>query len=231
MPAPISVVIPTLNTAPTLGPTLASIFAGVEAGLVREVIFADGGSIDSLDTLADEVGAEIVTAPKGRGTQLRAGVRAAQGDWVLVVHADTILSPDWTDAAQTHMAHFPTKAGYFRLQFDKNTWPARCTAGWANLRSRLFGLPYGDQGLLIAQTVYVKAGGYPKILLMEDVALARALRGYLRPLPATATTSAQKYVAEGWLRRGWRNLTCLFLYLIGRDPADILKRYQTGPKS
>ncbi len=228
MRAPLSVIIPTLHS-PNIGPTLASIFEAVEAGLLSEVILADGGSGETIARLADEIGAELVVTKPGRGRQLRAGADLAQGSWLLFLHSDTVLSPGWPEAVRAHMA--TGKAGYFRLRFDSNSLPARIVAGWANLRARLFGLPYGDQGLLVPVALYHKCGGYPDIPLMEDVAIARALRGDLRPIGATATTSAARYQQQGWLRRGAHNLGTLMLYFMGVAPEKLARRYQNRQKT
>ena len=99
-------------------------------------------------------------------------------------------------------------------------------AGWANLRSRGLGLPYGDQGLLIHRQIYDAAGGYRDMALMEDVALARALRGQLRGLDHDAVTSASKYQKQGWLRRGARNLWTLARYGAGVSPDRLAQAYR-----
>jgi rSAM/selenodomain-associated transferase 2 len=225
----ISVVIPTLNAAPFLGPTLGALGAGITAGAIREVIFADGGSDDETAAIAEAVGADLAPAPRGRGPQLRAGAAAAKGEWLLFLHADTRLSPDWPEAMLAHAAQFPDRAGWCPLRFDDAGAAAEVTAGWANRRSALFGLPYGDQGLLIARRLYHTVGGHPPIPLMEDVALARALgRRRLRRLTCVATTSAARYRREGWLRRGARNLSCLGLYFAGVPPHRIAARYERG---
>ncbi|SET49638.1 TIGR04283 family arsenosugar biosynthesis glycosyltransferase [Oceanicella actignis] len=224
MPAPISVVIPTLNAAAGLGPTLASLTEGLREGLIAELVIADGGSEDDIAWLAEEIGARLVAAPRGRGRQLAAGAQAARGAWLLFLHADTVLDPGWSAAARRHMRAHPDAAGWFRLRFDAPGAAARWTAGWANLRARLFGLPYGDQGLLVRAQVYRAAGGHPPVALMEDVALARRLR--MRPLDAGATTSAARYLRDGWLRRGWINLSTLALYLAGADPERLARRYE-----
>ena len=101
----------------------------------------------------------------------------------------------------------------------------RRTAAWANLRSKLFQLPYGDQGLLLPTALYKSVGGFADIPVMEDVKLVRALRGKLMQLDATATTSAAKYDAEGYLRRGSKNLLTLSKYLVGVPPETLAKRY------
>jgi rSAM/selenodomain-associated transferase 2 len=226
MSAPLSVVIPTLNAADRIGPCLGALGEGLMAGLIHELIIADGGSDDAVAELADALGARLVTAPRGRGQQLAAEAQAAHGDWFLFLHADTVLPPGWAAAVRAHMDDGPQRAGYFALRFDTSAPVARLVAGWANLRSALFALPYGDQGLLISRLLYRQTGGYPAIPLMEDVALVRRIgRRRIARLGATAQTSAARYAADGWFRRGWRNLTTLGLYFLGVAPERLARRY------
>jgi len=223
MRAPLSIVIPTLNAAAELPATLASLFEGVGAGLVREVIISDGGSQDDTATIAAEVGAAVVTGPAGRGGQLRLGAATAQGEWLLFLHADTWLSEGWPETVAHHITH-SRKAGYFRLKFRAKGLAPQIVAGWANLRSRV-GLPYGDQGLLISRQLYDQTGGYPDHPLMEDVFIAKALHGHLEAIPGHALTSAAGYQRDGWMRRGLRNLSTLIRYLAGTSPDTLARRY------
>ena len=226
MPAPISVIIPTLDSASSIEATLASLVAGVHAGLVREVIFADGGSRDDIHTLAEVSGARLIeTARAGRGGQLKAGARIAKGDWYLFLHSDTELGGAWPMAVKAHL-HNPDAAGYFRLRFDQTGPFPAMVASWANLRSRFFCMPYGDQGLLIHRDLYEAVGGYPDQPLMEDVAICRRLGRRLTRLSAVAVTSADRYARDGWLRRGTRNIATLVLYLFGRDPERLSVFYR-----
>ena len=119
-----------------------------------------------------------------------------------------------------------TGPGISGLGFRAGGILPRVVAGWANIRSRVFGLPYGDQGLLLRRALLEEVGGVPEIPLMEDVALARALRGRLCALPGTALTSAERYQAEGWFRRGARNLTVLLRYLLGVPPERLVRAYR-----
>lgn len=224
MPAPLTVIIPTLNSADRLGPTLASLYEGVQAGLIAELIFADGGSTDETALVAEDVGATVVVSARGRGIQLASAADTCTTPWVMVVHGDTVLSQGWTDVVRNHL-RTSQNAAYFRLAFDTNSAAARRTAGWANLRSRLFHLPYGDQGLLLPMALYTRVGGFADVPLMEDVALVRKLRGQLCELPITATTSAAKYEAEGYLKRGSKNLLTLTKYFLGVSPETLSKRY------
>lgn len=224
MRAQISVVVPTLNAEGSLGACFGALMEGLEAGLIRELIVSDGGSTDATAAAAQAWGAEVLQGPASRGGQLRRGVAAAQGDWLLIVHADTVLAQGWTKAVGAHLAH-KDQAGWFPLAFDQRGMAAGIVAGWANLRSRA-GLPYGDQGLFIHQSLYDAVGGYRDQPLMEDVALARALRGRLCKLDGLAVTSAAKYRTQGWLRRGARNLWTLIRYAAGVSPDVLAQAYR-----
>jgi rSAM/selenodomain-associated transferase 2 len=224
MRAPVSVIIPTLNAQATLPRCLEALMEGLEAGLIRDLIVSDGGSTDGTGALAQAWGAQVLDAAPSRGGQLRRGCEAAQGDWLLVIHADTVLQAGWSDAVRTHVMT-SSEAGWFRLRFDVDTLPAKVVAGWANLRSR-FGLPYGDQGLLISRSVYDAVGGYIDQPLMEDVALVRVLRGQLVGLGCVAVTSAAKYRDKGWMRKGAGNLWTLLRYFAGYDVHQLAKSYR-----
>ena len=224
MRAPLSVIIPTLNAQDSLTPCLEALMEGLEAGLIRELIVADGGSMDGTGALAQAWGAQVLQGPPSRGGQLRRGCAVAQGDWLLVLHADTALQRGWAEAVHRHIATSP-KAGWFKLRFDVGGLAAAVVAGWANLRSTA-GLPYGDQGLLVPRALYEAVGGYVDQPLMEDVALARMLKGHLVPLAATAITSAAKYQRKGWLRQGAGNLWILLRYAAGWDVERLAKSYR-----
>ncbi|WP_420586643.1 TIGR04283 family arsenosugar biosynthesis glycosyltransferase [Ruegeria sp.] len=223
MPAPISIVIPTLNAGEALSESLPALMEGLHTGLIRELIVTDGGSTDATLEIADEAGAEIVTGAPSRGGQLRRGCAAAKAEWLLILHADTVLREGWSKEVGEHLPSGNPAA--FCLAFRaKGFWPA-WVAGWANLRSRVFGLPYGDQGLLVPRGLYEQADGYPDQPLMEDVALVRALPR-ITLLDSRAITSADRYARVGWLRRGARNLWTLTRYFLGADPERLAQAYR-----
>lgn len=198
---------------------------GVTEGAIRELIVSDGGSTDATLEIAEGSGAELVSGGPGRGGQLARGAAAAKGDWLLFLHADTHLAGPWLDGLEAAM-ETPGKAGYFPLRFRAAGTAPRVVAGWANLRSRVFVLPYGDQGLFISRRLYDEIGGFPDIPLMEDVALARALKGRVSAMAGEARTSAERYEAHGWARRGGRNLLILARYLAGADPEELARAYR-----
>lgn len=226
MSAEISIVIPTLNAAKELPACAAALIEGVTGGLVRDLVVSDGGSSDDTLNIADALGATMITGGPSRGGQLRRGVAATNAAWVLILHADTQLAPGWMAVVRAHIEDGGGAPGAFRLAFRTSGMWSHAVAGWANLRSRVFGLPYGDQGLLVRRSMYDKVGGYPDLPLMEDVALVRALPERPVLLDCIAATSAERYIKQGWLRRGAANLWTLAKYFLGVDPNRLAQQYR-----
>ena len=215
-------VIPTLNP----GPALDQCLAALAIGLVAEIIVVDGGSL--VPPVLGCRSARLIAAPRGRGFQLAAGAAAARQDWLLLLHADTVLQPGWQAVARNHMASSGRgRAGYFRFALDDASIQARNLERRVAWRCRVLALPYGDQGLLIHRSLLAAIGGVPLMPLMEDVEMVRRLgRARLAPLDAPAVTSALKWRRDGWHRRSIRNLFCLSLYYIGVPPDHILRYYR-----
>lgn len=222
----ISVVIPTYNEAGHLPLTLAALVPAAMDGLVREVIVSDGGSTDGTLEAADEAGAKIVTSVKGRGQQLAAGCALAKGPWLLILHADSRLAVGWETIALSHIRQQAHRAGYFKFQLDDPSFIAQVWEMGVALRCRLLALPYGDQGLLISKALYEAAGGFEAVPLMEDVGLVRRLgRKRLRALEGKILTRSERFRKAGYLSRSLRNWSLLLRYLMGTDPARLVKSY------
>lgn len=219
---------PTLNAAPHLARSLAPLVSGVADGVVRELVIADGGSTDDTVTIAEGVGARVVTGARGRGAQLIAGAAAAKSPWLLFLHADTALSENWVDETAQFMmrADNEMRAAAFRFAFDDSSFGADVVTFWVGIRNRVLSLPYGDQGLLISRALYDVLGGYRDLALMEDVDLVRRIGGgRLQILNARAVTSADKFRRDGFGKRSRRNLGLVARYFMGADPADLAKHY------
>ena len=224
MSAPISIVIPTLNSACSLPATLLSLMEGLDAGLICEVVVTDGGSNDATRVIAEAWGAEVIAGATSRGGQLRRGVAASRGEWVMVLHSDTILQNGWAREVQKRMHEGPL---CFSLAFRAPGIAATLVAAWANLRTDVLRLPFGDQGLLLRHKDYDAAGGYLDQPLMEDVALVRALARRVSRIRAHAFTGAEKYQQQGWMRRGAKNLILLMRYLAGAKPENLARAYRS----
>ncbi|MFC4350655.1 TIGR04283 family arsenosugar biosynthesis glycosyltransferase [Fodinicurvata halophila] len=229
----LSLIIPTYNAAERLRACLDSLKAGAnltdDASFPVELIISDGGSTDGTRQLARERGCRLLDGPPGRGRQLRTAAEAANGEWLFFLHADSRLPPDWMTALRRFMSAEGSRdtAGYGRLRLDSNRPAARRVERLANWRAARLGLPYGDQGLLIARTTYEAVGGYRDIPLMEDVDLVRRLgRARLRPLAIEIVTAADKYEQQGWWKRPCLNLCRLTLYLLGVPERYLARGYR-----
>ncbi|MBM3523289.1 MAG: glycosyltransferase [Alphaproteobacteria bacterium] len=222
----LAVVIPTLNVENSLPRTVKALSLALR---MPAIIVADGGSTDGTLAVAGSLGARVVQAARGRGTQLRAGAEAAliRSDWILFLHADTILEPDWLVAVEHHVRDRPDRAGYFGFALDDPAPAARRIERLVRWRCALLALPYGDQGLLISKTLYEAVGGFRSLPLMEDVDLIRRLgRRRVAPLGAVATTSAARYRRGGWWARPMKNLAILMLWFCGVAPATLARLYR-----
>jgi rSAM/selenodomain-associated transferase 2 len=223
----LDVVVPTLNAAASLARTLAAVDREASHG-ISTITVCDGGSSDDTAAIARQRGATLVTAPVGRGSQLAAGAAVGGAPWLLFLHADTVPAPGWIDAVRAFVSSPANagKAGYFRLRFDTQDARARRIERLATWRCRTFGLPYGDQGLLIRRSFYERLGGFRPLPLMEDVDIARRIgRRNLVALDADAVTSPLRYERDGWRRRPLRNLSCLALFLAGMSPRVVARLY------
>ena len=222
----LSVIIPTLNAAADLPDTLERMRAA------DEIVVVDGGSLDESAAIATRFGARLVRSPKGRGAQLAAGAEAARGDWLLFLHADTLPGRGWREAVDAHAAAAPHAAACFGFRLPDCAWQARLIERGVAARVRLFGLPYGDQGLLVPRSLYDEVGGYRPLPLMEDVDLARRIgRRRLRRLGEAAATSPARWRRDGWARRSARNLALLALWRLGMSPDRLARLYDRDPKA
>ncbi len=220
----LSVIIPTRNANASLPRTLACLAGHRDEAGIDEIIVADGGSVTSPEVT--EFGAVLLHGPSGRGVQMAAGAKAATGDWLLFLHADTVLGAGWAPAVRAHMES-SGEAAVFRFKLDDASIKARILEKLVVLRCALFAMPYGDQGLLVSRALYDEAGGFRPLPLMEDVDLvSRIGRSRLAYLDVPAITSAERYVRDGYVARIIRNLTCLAMWSVGVPPERINRFYK-----
>lgn len=228
MPAPsLSVVIPTYQEGERIGRTLTALKP--ELTPEDEIVVCDSGSTDDTLGLARAAGARIVEAPRGRGPQTLAGGRAAEGDWILFLHADTRPASGWRRAVADFAADPANakRAAVFRFALDDDGPQARRVERLTRWRGRVLGLPYGDQGLLISRQTYEEIGSHRPYPMMEDVEIVRRLgKRRLTELPVDGVTSAIRYRRDGWWLRPLRNSTLISLYLLGLPPRWVAKLYE-----
>lgn len=194
----ISVIVPALDEGSRIEACLGNLAA--RAGV--EVILVDGGSSDNTCDKAVACGARVIVSPAGRGRQMNTGAQEARGDILLFLHADTILPADFqgriADAAEVP----GFAAGAFRFAIDGKGRAFRIIEVFTNLRARLLGMPYGDQGIFLAAKTFRALGGYAEMPILEDVDLVRRLRRFGRVVivPSPALTSARRWQRLGAVR-------------------------------
>jgi rSAM/selenodomain-associated transferase 2 len=217
----LSIIIPTFNEAQTIVKCLNNIQS---QRFPCEVIVADGGSSDgTLDLVEDPV--QIVTALKGRASQMNAGVARATGDVLLFLHADTILPPGGLACLHDSMANGGAPGGAFRLAFEPSSPILEFFAWWTRFSFRM--LHYGDAGIFVRRDVFDRLGGYADLALMEDLDLWLKLmrRGKPLVLPLAATTSSRRYLRRGVIRQQALNFGLTLLWLMGANDRKLADWY------
>ncbi|KEF41374.1 MAG: glycosyltransferase [Cyanobium sp. CACIAM 14] len=228
MRPPLSVVIAARNEAAGLPALLADL--AVAPDLVREVLVVDGGSHDGTPQLAALAGARVLHAGGGRGGQLAAGVARSAAPWLLLLHGDVRLPPDWSAPVAAAIAGGEACAWSFQLRIDGSDPALRLVELAVALRSRWRQLPYGDQGLLLTRRLHDAAGGIAPLPLMEDLDFVLRLRrrARIRGLRGALRVSGRRWqrlgvwqtvLANARLRRAWRR---------GTPPEELALRYYGG---
>ncbi len=224
MPPRISVIIPTFNEAAVIERTLS----GLPRRDDRERIVVDGGSSDGTADLAKRHADKVLMTEAGRGRQMNAGARAARGDVFLFLHADSHLADGAFDAI-TRTLEDPTVAGgAFALAIDSPRPALRLVAAAANWRTRLTGVPYGDQGIFVRRSVFDRLGGYPEWPLFEDLEFGRRLKaaGKVVILSKSVTVSSRRWDKEGVGYTTARNQIFVLLYFLGVSPLRLARWYR-----
>jgi rSAM/selenodomain-associated transferase 2 len=219
----ISAVVPTLNEELCLAATLAAL---QKMRSVAEIIVTDGGSADKTLETARQFGARVLTAKRGRGSQLDAGAQAAVGDVFWFLHADT-LPPDDADAQILKALNDKhTVGGNFEIRFDGERRAARFLT-WLYPKLRLLDLCYGDSAFFVRREIYEKTGGFADLPLFEDVEFYQKLKKHGR------FVHLENFVVSSSRRFEKRNFTFVFarwalfqgLYWLGFPPRFLAKHY------
>jgi len=219
----ISVIIPVLNEATVLETALRQI--NTLKGEI-EIIVVDGGSTDSTVSIAGRF-ARVLSSPKGRSTQMNLGVKAAGGDVLLFLHADTRLPEGAVSAITKSMNDPAVIGGRFKICLDETGWQYRMVGSGINLRDRLFSGFTGDQAIFIRKSAFETLGGYRDMTLMEDLDLGRRMCRYGKVvrLPLTVVTSARRWKNNGVFRTILLMWALRLGYLLGYPPRLLYQLY------
>jgi len=221
----ISVIIPVLREEAVINRAIERIRAVDRA---VEIVVVDGDPQEGTLRAVTCAEALLVASEAGRGRQMNEGARAAGGDILVFLHADTVLPGNAFRSISSAMMSRRFVGGAFDLAIDGQGVIFRLIEWAASLRSRLTRIPYGDQALFLRRDYFMRIGGYRDIPLMEDVDLMRRVKARgdrICIIRGKARTSARRWEQEGVLRCTLRNWTILALYLLGVPPRRLVKWY------
>lgn len=226
----LSIVVPVLNEAAMIAEALEALAPARARG--AELIVVDGGSRDDTVERARPLADRVVSAPRGRGSQMNAGAASARGDVLLFLHADTRLPHDADCGMLDGLAASHRAWGRFDVTIEGQHPLLRGIALMMNLRSRLTGIATGDQAMFMTRKAFEQAGGFPDIALMEDIVMSKRLKRFGRPLCLSerVTTSGRRWEQRGVVRTivlMWRLRLAFFL---GAEPAALARRYGYGAR-
>lgn len=193
-----------------------------------EVLVVDGGSDDATLRLAGEHGARVVSARRGRGTQLARGASETRSEVLLFLHADTRVGPGAIDAVRRAFATPELVASGMRQRIDDGRGIYRWIERAANARVRR-GRIYGDSGLAVRRDAYELVGGFRDQPLFEDLDLSRRLRrhGPVRLIEeAELVLSPRRWQRDGPVRRSVMNWLLTVAWWAGVDPRRLVRYYE-----
>ena len=219
-----SVIIPALNEADYIGPTLERLQAARARG--HEVILVDGGSTDDTRRVAASGVDHILECTPSRAGQMNLGARSARGDIFVFLHTDTLLHCEFDRILDARGVSDKTW-GCFDISLSGRHILFRCIERLMNIRSRLTGIATGDQTIFVGRHIFRQVNGYADIPLMEDVELTGRLNKISSPIRIrqTVTSSSRRWEKHGMISTVllmWKLRLC---YAIGLDPRVLARQY------
>jgi rSAM/selenodomain-associated transferase 2 len=223
------IVVPVLDEASRLGAFLEQLQPLRRRGV--RLVVVDGGSSDASAEIARPCADIVFQAPRGRASQMNAGAAACRSEALLFLHADTQLPADADRLALDALAQ-GAGWGRFDVRIDDTRAAFRVVEWLMNLRSRASSIATGDQAMFVRRELFEAVGGFPRIALMEDIALSKALKRHGRPacLRDRVVTSARRWDRDGI----WRTVALMWwlraAYFLGADPARLAPIYARGAR-
>ena len=220
-----SIIISTINEANNL-PLLLSDLANIHKE--GEIIIVDCGSEDRTIDIANIYGAKVYKSKeRNRGFQLDMGAKKSKGEWLIFLHADTRLTNNWFTKVKLVLNGDKNFIYHFKFKINEKKIIYRVLEILVNFRSKFFKQPYGDQGLIIHRSIYIKNEGFRKIPLMEDVDFLRRLNNkkYLKQLNLPIFTSSRKWEKTNIFFQAFKNWQYRRRWLKGDSTKTIYSEY------
>lgn len=225
----LSIIIPVLHERAGINATLEQLRRQTHISRCQ-IIVVDGDPDGSTLAVVESPGVMGMVSRPGRSVQMNAGARAATGDILLFLHADTRLPADALVKIEDLLSDPTIVAGAFSLGIDSPRWVLKVIAFRANMRSRSNRIPYGDQAIFIRKTYFDRIGGYAEIPLMEEIDLMRRIkrdRQRIHIFKDRVLTSPRRWEAEGPLYTTFRNQLLVLLYYLGVSPDRLASFYRS----
>ena len=210
----LSIIVPVLNEAALIGPFLTHLRARAPNA---EVIVVDGGSEDNTCAIAEPLADTLISAPRGRASQMNAGAAVATGDILWFLHADSTLPRDPVDDIWSALNDPDTAGGCFRLRLPSRKLIYRVSDSLGNLGVQIFGFALGDHGIFCRRPAFQRAGGYPNVPILEDAEIYCRLQreGRMRQLHSRIISSPRAYQKWGPCRTTAVYFCILVFYVLG----------------
>ena len=223
--AKISIIIPTINEANNLPLLLSDLSINNKEG---EILIVDSSSDDKTIDIANIYGAKVFKSKeRNRGLQLDIGAKNSQGEWLIFLHADTRLTHDWFTKIKSVLEGDKNSIYFFKFKINNEKIIYRVLEILVNFRSYYLKQPYGDQGLIIHSSIYLKNNGFKNIPLMEDVDFLKRLKNKkdLKQLNLPIFTSSRKWERTNIFLQALRNWQFRRRWLKGESPNSIYFDY------
>lgn len=191
-----------------------------------ELIFVDGGSVDKTVTLASRLG-RVIKARKNRAAQMNAGARAAVGDILLFLHADSIIPSARLEEITQAVEKRQLAGGCLTQVLDDPGLLFRWIAFTGNVRAKGFKIFYGDQGIFVRRAIFENLSGFPEVSIGEDVLFSKRLRkaGKTDILPLPILCSARRWKKQGVFRTFLMNARITTALALGHHPDRFASQY------
>jgi rSAM/selenodomain-associated transferase 2 len=221
----ISIIVPVLDEAALIGPFLAHLRVRAPGA---EVIVVDGASRDETRSIAEPLADVLISAPRGRASQMNAGAAVATGDVLWFLHADSTLPHNAVRDIASAFDDPRLAGGCFRLHLPSREMIYRVSDSVGNLGVQVFGFALGDHGIFCQRTAFEQSGGYPGVPILEDAELYRRLAriGRMRQLSSEIISSPRSYQQCGPYRTTVVYLCILVLYVLGVPIRFLYPLYQ-----
>ena len=215
-----SIIIPTLNEAAYLAETLQQIKSSTSLGEPYEIIVIDSGSYDTTCEIAQKLEVKLLqykSGSLGKAEALNEAAQSASGDVYLFLDADTLVPEGFDTLIKSALIDPKVVGGAFEFTLDGPDFGLRVVEFINRVRYRIRQRYYGDQGVFVRAEIFLRAGGYPKIALMESTHLCKKLRklGKLVLINENMKTSPRRFIDRGIYRVLASDIKIWFLDFIG----------------